>query len=124
MKKIGNVVCVGLGCLFLGIGVLGIVLPILPTTPFFLLAACLFAKGSERFHRWFLGTGLYQKYIEQAVYKKEMQKKEKVKMMLVLGIIFAAGFYFSPVWYAKALIAVVALGHLYYFLVKIKTVQV
>ena len=123
MKKIINLICVVLGCLFMAIGVIGIVLPILPTTPFFLLAAFLFAKGSEKFHKWFINTGLYKKYIDQAINKKEMTIKSKVKMMLTLAVVFVAGFYFSPIWHAKVLIAVIALGHLYYFLFKIKVVK-
>ena len=87
-------------------------------------AACLFAKGSERFHEWFVGTSLYKKYIVQAVHKKEMTGSAKAKMMCTLGILFAIGFYFSPIWHAKLLIVVVALGHFYYFLFKIKTVKV
>lgn len=123
MKKIGKLICLVLAFLFAGIGVLGVVLPILPTTPFLLLAAALFAKGSERFHQWFVATSLYRKYIDQAFHKKEMTKEAKRKMMLTLGIIFLAGFLFSPVWYAKAIIVVIALGHAYYFLRKIKTVS-
>ena len=49
MKKI---VFVTLGCISLALGVVGIVLPILPTVPFFLLTAFCFAKSSERLHSW------------------------------------------------------------------------
>ena len=124
MKKIINTISVILGFVFAGLGVLGIALPVLPTTPFFLVAACLFAKGSAGFHKWFVETALYKKYIDQAVHKKEMTGKAKVKMMSVLGILFTVGFFFSPIWHAKLLIAIVAIGHFYYFLFKIKTVKV
>lgn len=121
MKKIGNGICIVLGFLFLGLGALGAVLPVLPATPFLLMAAALFAKGSKRFHRWFTGTGLYRTYIEQAVKNKSMKREAKRKMLVVLTIIFAVAFLACPVWPAKILIAVVAAGHLYYFGFRIRT---
>ena len=123
MKKIIRAIYLVLAFLFLGIGIAGIVLPILPTTPFLLLTAALFAKSSERVHKWFVSTKLYDKYIDQALNRKAMTKETKRKAMATLGIIFLAGFLFSPVWYAKAIIVVIAAGHLYYFLAKIKTVE-
>lgn len=121
MKKIGNGICIVLGFLFLGLGALGAVLPVLPATPFLLMAAALFAKGSKRFHRWFTGTGLYRTYIEQAVKNKSMKREAKRKMLVVLTIIFAVAFLSCPVWPAKILIAVVAAGHLYYFGLRVRT---
>lgn len=123
MKKIINSICVALGFACVGIGVLGVALPVLPTTPFFLAAAFLFAKGSERFHKWFVGTNLYQRYIEQAVKKKSMGRKEKRNMLVTLGIIFALGIFFSPV-FAKIIIAIIAAFHFYYFLFRIKTEEI
>ncbi len=122
MKKIVNIICVGLGFLFFGIGAAGAVMPVIPTTPFLLAAAFFFARGSERFHRWFVSTNLYQRYIEQAVKNKAMDKEAKRNMLITLGIVFTIGFIFSPV-FAKVIILIVALGHFYYFLFKIKTVE-
>ena len=115
--------CIMAGCISMVIGIIGIVLPILPTTPFFLLSAFLYAKGSEKFHKWFINTSIYKKYIVTAVHNKEMLLKEKIKTLSVLGIIFAAGVIFSPVWYVKALIICIAIGHVYYFSFKVKTVK-
>lgn len=122
MKRILHAIYVGLAFLFLGMGGLGILLPVLPTAPFLLAAACLFAKGSQRFHKWFMSTDLYKKYIDQAVHKKAMTGKAKRNMLIMLGIIFVIGILASPV-YAKIVIAVVAALHFYYFLFRIKTIS-
>ena len=104
MKKIVNGICICLGILSLALGIVGAVLPVLPTTPFLILSAALFAKSSERFHTWLLSTKLYQRYIGDAVHKKQMTKKAKRNLLVTLGIIVAA-------------------GHFYYFLFRIKTVD-
>ena len=122
MKKIVNGICICLGFLSLALGIVGAVLPVLPTTPFLILSAALFAKSSERFHTRLLSTKLYQRYIGDAVHKKQMTKKAKRNMLVTLGIIFTIGIIFSPV-FAKVIILIVAAGHFYYFLCRIKTVE-
>jgi uncharacterized membrane protein YbaN (DUF454 family) len=47
------------GCLLVGIGAIGVVVPLLPTTPFMLLAAACFARGSRRLHAWLLGSRVF-----------------------------------------------------------------
>lgn len=123
MKKVINGICVGLAFLALGLGVIGIVLPILPTTPFLLLAAALFAKGSQRFHRWFMSTGLYKKYVAPAVKNKEMTAKNKAVTLITVTLLLTVGFIMSPVWYAKVILLAVLLGHYYFFLLRVRTVK-
>ena len=121
MKKIINGIFIALGFLFVGLGVVGIILPLLPATPFLILAAVCFARGSEKFHRWFLGTAMYQTYVEPAVNKKERAAKKKA--LGTLCLIFTISFLIVPVWQAKAVILAVALFHIYYFTFKIKTAK-
>lgn len=121
MKKIVNVVFIGLGFFFIALGAVGIALPLLPATPFLILAAVCFARGSEKFHKWFISTVLYQKYVEPAVNKKEMEKAVKRKTLGTLCLIFTISFLVVPIWHAKAAILLVALFHIYYFTFKIKT---
>lgn len=123
MKKIVNGICVTLAFICVGLGILGIVLPVLPTTPLLIAATCLFAKSSERFHKWFLNTRLYREYIETAVKDGTMEKRAKRKMIITLAFVFGMGVCFSPV-FAKVIIMIVALIHFYVLVFRIKTVEV
>lgn len=122
MKKIINGICVGLAFVCVALGVVGIVLPILPTTPLFIAATCLFAKGSEKFHSWFLNTKMYKTYIESAVKNGTMERRAKRKMMITLGIVFSMGIFFSPM-IAKMIIFIVAAIHFYVLIFRIKSVE-
>ena len=122
MKKLMNTACVAMGFLCMGVGCIGIVLPILPTTPFLILALVLFAKGSQRFHKWFLSTKLYKKYLEDFVVTKSMTKGVKIRILTVVTLLLAIGFWFSPV-FAKVIIVIVAVFHYVYFIFGIKTAE-
>lgn len=122
MKRIINGTCVALAFICVGLGVVGIMLPILPTTPLFIAAACLFAKGSKKFHQWFLNTKLYKTYIESAVKSGTMKRRAKRKMMFTLAIVFGVGIFFSPV-IAKFIIFIVAAIHFYVLIFRIKSVE-
>lgn len=121
MKNMINGTCVGLAFLCTGLGAVGIVLPFLPTTPFFLVAAALFAKGSKRFHRWFTGTALYRRHLEPFVESKTMTMKKKLSVLAMVTALLTAGFIMSPIWHARVVIVAVALAHYYAFFFRIKT---
>lgn len=122
MKKIINGICVAFGFLCMGLGIIGAILPVLPTTPFLILSAAMFAKGSDRFHKWFEGTKIYRKYIEQTVKNKQMTAKAKRSVLMTLSVLFGIGFILSPS-FAKVIIVFVAAFHFHYFLIRIKTVN-
>lgn len=72
-----------LGCFFVGLGILGIPLPILPTTPFLLLAAGCFAKSSPRLHKWLLNHPIFGKMIQDWQEKRCIAKKTKLSALLI-----------------------------------------
>ena len=78
-----KIVYLALAFLFLAVGAVGVVLPVLPTTPFLLVAGACFARGSERFHRWFLGTRLYQKHLDSFVKSRAMTLRTKLCILLL-----------------------------------------
>lgn len=72
------------GFISLGLGVVGIVLPILPTAPFLLLTSYCFVKSSKRFNQWFLNTKIYKKHLEPFLKTKSMTLKGE--LILLLGV--------------------------------------
>lgn len=112
-----------LGCLSLVIGVIGIVVPLLPTVPFLLLTLVCFAKGSERLHRWFLSTSIYHRHLKSFQEQKALKKATKIWILTLSTTMLAIGFYFTPVIWAKGIIVAVLLIKYYVFFFKIKTLE-
>ena len=70
-----------LGMVSLGLGILGIPLPILPTTLFLLLAIACFTRSSKRFEKWLYNTKLYQTYVADFRETKSIAKERKKKSL-------------------------------------------
>ncbi len=107
-----------LGTLFMGLGILGIVLPLLPTTPMLLLTAYFYAKGSKRFHDWFTRTWLYNKYLKNFAEEKAMTRAGKWKLMILVDLMILPTFIFAPhLWMRIMILVIVAMKYLYFFTV-------
>lgn len=90
--KIKKLVYLLLGCLGLGLGAVGAVLPMLPAFPFLMLAACCFAKSSARLDRWFRGTKLYKDNLESYIQGRGMTWQAKRRIMLLVTALMSVGF--------------------------------
>ncbi len=111
------------GCIGLGLGAIGAVVPMLPSFPFLLLAAFCFARSSEKLHRWFIGTKLYKDNLESYVAGKGMTKKTKIRIMVTVTILMSIGFVMMhAVPVGRVILAIVWLFHLVYFIFGIKTI--
>ena len=78
MKSIKKYIYITVGLIAVVLGAIGVALPILPTTPFLLLASYCFARGSERFNNWFINTKLYKNHLESFVNERAMTLKQKL----------------------------------------------
>lgn len=121
LKKIVFVI---LGCISLGIGVVGAVLPILPSVPFLMVAAFCFAKSSKRLHTWFIGTKIYKNNLESFVEGKGITLKTKIKIISMVTILMAIGFVMmSNILVGRIVLACVWIFHIIYFIFGIKTIK-
>ena len=111
-----------LGCIALGLGAVGTVLPILPTTPLLLVAAFCFARSSEKLNQWFKNTRLYKENLETFVRSQGMTKKAKIRIMLTVTVIMVIAFVaMRNTIIGRICLAVVWLCHVIAFTFFIKT---
>lgn len=66
-----KIVWISLGFISLALGTIGVVLPLLPTVPFYMATVFCFAKSSRKLYDWFVGTKLYRRYLESYVKSRE-----------------------------------------------------
>lgn len=112
-----------IGILATGLGAIGVILPVLPTTPFLLLAAYCFAKGSKRINDWFLSTNLYQKHLDCFVKERAMTLKTKVMILSFASSMLLIAMYFMNHLYLRIFIVCLIVFKYYYFIFRIKTIS-
>lgn len=118
MKKI---LYIFIGCISLGLGIIGVILPILPTVPFVLLAAFCFARSSERLDGWFKNTKLYR---ENNI-KNGMTKQAKIRIMCSVTLLMSVGFIMmglKGIVVGNIVLLIVWIFHMAYFTFGVKTV--
>lgn len=112
-----------LAFIFMAIGIVGVIIPILPTAPFLLVAAFFFAKGSEKFHNWFISTKLYKKHLESFVQSKSMTLKSKLSILIPVSIMLIITFIFVNNLHARIALVVLLIAKYLYFFICIKTIK-
>lgn len=122
--KISKVIFITVGCICLALGTVGIILPILPTVPFFMATAFCFAKSSERLHSWFVSSNMYKKHLQSFVEKRGMLMKTKLIILTTVTLLMGFGFVMmSHVPVARVILAVVWVCHVVYFVFGVKTIR-
>ncbi|AMY05625.1 DUF454 domain-containing protein [Staphylococcus condimenti] len=92
---------VTLGIIFAGIGFVGIVVPLLPTTPFLLLAAICFSRSSKKFNRWLVNTKIYDEYVESFKRDRGFTLKKKFKILTSLYILMGISIFIIDNFYIR-----------------------
>jgi uncharacterized membrane protein YbaN (DUF454 family) len=98
------------GSISLALGIIGIFLPLLPTTPFLLLTAACYARGSSRLHNWFLNNKLFGKYIRNYREGKGIPARSKVLALALLWLTIGFSiFYVIPILIMKIILLTIAI---------------
>lgn len=115
-----------LGCVCLGLGTIGIFIPILPTVPFYLATVFCFSQSSQKLHDWFIGTKLYKKHLQSFVEKKGMLLKTKLSIMITVTLLMGFGFFMmakKEIWIPCIILMIVWICHILYFIFGVKTIK-
>lgn len=115
-------ILIALGFICIAIGAVGVALPVLPTTPFLLIASVCFAKGSSRFNNWFKSTKLYKNNLESFEKNRSMTIKTKLCILIPVTILLLIAFFMMHNLPGRITIAILIVIKYYFFIFKIKTI--
>jgi uncharacterized protein len=99
------------GTVALALGLIGIFLPLLPTTPFVLLAAACYARGSRRFYDWLLAQRTFGPIIHEWQHHRSIPYKTKITAIVLMSLTLGVSivFFVQPLW-LKGLLALMGVG--------------
>jgi len=110
-QKCVRILLIIAGTLSLGLGILGIFVPVLPTTPFLLLAAACYARSSQRFYDWLLNNKWFGNYIRNYLQGKGGPLKVKVLTLALLWITIGCSVMFAvEVFLVRVFLILIAIG--------------
>ena len=121
--KVTKLINAILGLFFMGLGSIGVFIPVLPTTPFLLLAAFFLARSSDKLNAWFESTELYQKYIADFLETRSMTMKTKRYILTMATVAMLISGIFVDVIYARISLVVIAVIMHIYFKTQIRTIS-
>jgi uncharacterized membrane protein YbaN (DUF454 family) len=111
MKALRMHVLIICGTISVALAILGILFPVLPTTPFLLLAAVCYGKSSPRFYAWLLNNRLFGLYIRNYREGRGIPLKQKVFTLLLLWLTIGSTIIFIvEVWWLRLLLLGIATG--------------
>lgn len=105
-----RMVLITVGFMSFGLGSIGVLLPILPTTPFLLLSAFCFTRSSSRFDIWIRKTRLYRLYVADYLETRTIPMNRKWKILLNIYLLMGFSIFFAPLLPIKIGLALLTAG--------------
>ena len=110
-QGIMKIVFISIGMISLVLGIIGIFLPVLPTTPFVLLSAYLFGRSSEKFHRYLYNHKVFGQIVRDFQDKKAIRRKNKIIALITMWVVILSSvIFFMPFWWAKVIVIGIGAG--------------
>ena len=109
-ERIRRPFLIGLGFFFVGLGGIGVVMPLLPTTPFLILASLLFSKSSPRFKRWLLKTRFFGHYLRHYENGTSVPKSIKIKTIIFLWVGIGSSLFIVDVTWARIVLPIIGMA--------------
>ncbi|RLG24204.1 DUF454 domain-containing protein [Methanosarcinales archaeon] len=110
-KRLVHTLLVVAGTFFVGLAIVGIFLPVLPTVPFLLLASACYAKSSKRFHNWLLNNKWFGIYLKNYQEGKGIPLKMKIlSISLLWATIIFSGVFIIHILFVRIILILIAIG--------------
>ncbi len=93
-SKVVRVIFLIVGCVSFALGTVGIVIPVLPTVPFYLLTAFCFVRGSEKFANWFLNSKLYKNHVGNFAKHRVMTIYGEMLLLIFVSVLLMTSMWF------------------------------
>jgi len=111
LRKPIKVLLIATGTFFIGLGIVGIFVPVLPTTPFLLISATLYAKSSKSFYNWLVNNKILGRYIKNYREGKGIPLKLKIITIALLWITIGCSATFAiDIFWVRVILVIIAIG--------------
>ena len=121
MDKMKKLLYIIAGCFAFGLGMIGVVVRGIPTTPLLLLTLFCWSRGSERLETWFKSKYFYKKYLHNYVTTKAMPFKQKLATQIFASLMMAISFVLINVLVVRIILVICFIVFHYVFIFRIKT---
>ena len=111
ISKPVKILLIASGTFFIGVGIIGIFIPVLPTTPFLLLSAALYARSSQRFYNWLISNKIFGRFIKDYREGKGIPLRLKIATVILLWVTIGCSAIFAiDIFWVRLLLFLIAVG--------------